>query len=408
MKKPELLAPAGNLENLKMAVTYGADAVYLGGEDFGLRARAKNFNFTQLTEGINFAHNRGKKIYLTLNIIPHNNDLEYLPEYLERLKNIEVDAMIISDPGILSIVKNIMPEMEIHLSTQANTTNYASVNFWYKQGVSRIILARELSLEEIKEIVEKSPAGMKIETFVHGAMCISYSGRCLLSNYMINRDANKGDCAHSCRWKYYLMEELRPGEYFPLYEDERGTYFFNSKDLCMIEYIPELINAGISAIKIEGRMKGSLYVSTVIKVYRQIIDNYLSNPDKYSYDDKWMNEIKKASHRGFTTGFYFGKPGPDDQRYNTSEYIQLYEFVGLIVDYNEKDGMAKIEQKNRIFVGDEVEIFGPEGKFFSQKIKLMYNDKGEEVDVAPHSGQIIRIKMEKPVQPWHIIRKLKK
>lgn len=294
MNKLELLAPAGNLEKLKIAVIYGADAVYLGGENFGLRAGAKNFTLKQLAEGIKFAHDRGKKVYLTLNIIPHNEDLVGLPEYIAKLKGLDLDAIIISDPGVLKIVKNIIPEMEVHLSTQANTTNYVAVNFWYEQGVGRIILARELSLEEIKEIIKKSPPDMKIETFVHGAMCISYSGRCLLSNYMVGRDANKGDCAQSCRWRYYLMEETRPGEYFPVDEDEKGAYFFNSKDLCMIEHLPSLIEAGISVFKIEGRMKSSYYVATVVKAYRQLIDSYLLKPNEYFCDKKWLDEIKKS------------------------------------------------------------------------------------------------------------------
>ena len=309
MKRPELLAPSGNLEKLKIAVIYGADAVYLGGENFGLRAGAKNFTLEQLAEGIKFAHDRGKRVYLTLNIIPHNEDLVGLPEYVAKIKALDLDALIISDPGVLKIVKNIIPGMEVHLSTQASTTNYAAVNFWYEQGVRRVILARELSLEEIEEIIKKSPPDMKIETFVHGAMCISYSGRCLLSNYMVGRDANRGNCAQSCRWRYYLMEETRPGEYFPVYEDERGTYIFNSKDLCMIEHLPLLIKAGISAFKIEGRMKSSYYVATVVKAYRDLIDSYLLKPDESFYNEKWLDEIKKVSHRYFTTGFYFAKPG---------------------------------------------------------------------------------------------------
>ena len=301
MKKPELLAPAGNLEKLKIAVIYGADAVYLGGENFGLRAGAKNFTLEQLAEGIKFAHDREKRIYLTLNIIPHNEDLVGLPKYVAKLKELDLDALIISDPGVLKIVKNIIPEMEVHLSTQASTTNYAAVNFWYEQGVRRVILARELSLEEIKEIIEKSPPDMKIETFIHGAMCISYSGRCLLSNYMVGRDANRGDCAHSCRWRYNLMEETRSGEYFPVYEDEKGTYIFNSKDLCMIEHIPSLIEAGISVFKIEGRMKSSYYVATVVKAYRHLIDSYFSKPKEYFGAEKWLDEIKKVSYRYFTS-----------------------------------------------------------------------------------------------------------
>lgn len=405
MKRPELLAPAGNLEKLKIAIIYGADAVYLGGENFGLRAGAKNFTLEQLAEGIKFAHDREKRIYLTLNIIPHNEDLIGLPEYVSKLKELGLDAVIVSDPGVLKIIKDIIPEMEIHLSTQANTTNYAAVNFWYEQGVSRIILARELSLEEIKEIVKKSPPDMKIETFVHGAMCISYSGRCLLSNYMVGRDANRGDCAHSCRWRYYLMEETRPGEYFPVYEDEKGAYFFNSKDLCMIEHLPSLIEAGISVFKIEGRMKSSYYVAVVVKAYRHLIDSYFSKPKEYFCDEKWLDEIKKVSHRYFSTGFYFAKPGGEEQRYDSSAYIKTYDFAGLILDYNSDNQMAVIEQKNRIFVEDEIEIFGPNDDFFSQKIEKMWDEEGKEIEAAPHAKQIIRMKMAKPVKPWYMIRK---
>ncbi|HKK83584.1 MAG TPA: U32 family peptidase [Atribacterota bacterium] len=405
MNKPELLAPAGNLENLKIAIIYGADAVYLGGEGFGLRARAKNFTLQQLAEGIKFAHDRGKRVYLTLNIIPHNEDLEGLPEYLVKLKELKLDAVIVSDPGVLSLVKSMIPEIEIHLSTQANTTNYASVNFWYEQGVNRIILARELSLEEIKEIVKKSPPDIKLETFVHGAMCISYSGRCLLSNYLISRDANRGDCAHSCRWKYYLMEEIRPGKYLPVYEDEKGTYIFNSKDLCMIEHLPLLIDAGISVFKIEGRMKGAYYVAAVVKAYRNQIDQYFLNPDQYIFDKKYLDEVKKVSNRDYTTGFYFGKPAGNEQRYDSTKYIQSYDFTGLVLDYNTENQIATIEQKNRMFVGEEVEIFGPDDDYFSQRIEKMWDDKNEEIEVAPHSEQIIQIKTVKPVQPWYIVRK---
>ncbi len=405
MKRPELLAPAGNLEKLKMAVIYGADAVYLSGENFGLRAGAKNFTLKQLAEGIKFAHDRKKRIYLTLNIIPHNEDLVGLPEYVAKLKVLNLDAVIISDPGVLKIVKNIIPEMEVHLSTQASTTNYAAVNFWYEQGVRRIILARELSLEEIKKIIKKSPPDMKIETFVHGAMCISYSGRCLLSNYMVSRDANRGDCAHSCRWRYYLMEETRPGEYFPVYEDKKGTYIFNSKDLCMIEHLPLLTEAGISAFKIEGRMKSSYYVATVVKAYRHLIDSYFSKPKEYFCDEKWLDEIKKVSHRYFTTGFYFAKPSGKEQRYDSSAYIKTYDFAGLILEYDANNQIASIEQKNRIFVGDEIEIFGPDDDFFTQKIEKMWDEEGEEIEAAPHAKQIIRMKMAKPVKPWYIIRK---
>jgi len=405
MKKPELLAPAGNLENLKMAIIYGADAVYLGGLNYGLRARAKNFTLEQLEEGIKFAHERGKRVYITVNIVAHNEDLEGLPEYVSTLQELNVDAVIVSDPGILKIIKETSPKMEIHLSTQANTTNYAAVKFWYEQGVSRIILARELSLKEIRDIIEKSPSNMKLETFVHGAMCISYSGRCLLSNYLIKRDANRGDCAHSCRWKYYLMEEIRPGEYLPVYEDEKGTYIFNSKDLCMIEHIPLLIEASISAFKIEGRMKGSYYVAAVVKAYRKQIDEYFLNPASYIFDKKYLDEVKKVSNRKYTTGFYFVRPNSNDQRYESVDYIQNYDFTGLVIGYNPEKQLATVEQKNRMFVGDKIEIFGPDNDFFSQKIDKMWNENGKEIEVAPHSGQIIYIKTAKPVQPWYIVRK---
>ncbi len=405
MKKPELLAPAGNLENLKMAIIYGADAVYLGGLNYGLRSRAKNFTLEQLTEGVSFAHERGKRIYVTVNIIAHNEDLKGLPEYLKVLQDLNIDAIIVSDPGIIGIAKETIPEMEIHLSTQANTTNYAATNFWYGHGISRIILARELSLEEIKEIVEKSPPELKLETFVHGAMCISYSGRCLLSNYLINRDANRGDCAHSCRWKYYLMEETRPGEYLPVFENEKGTYFFNSKDLCMLEYLPLLIETGISVFKIEGRMKGSYYVAAVTKAYRKQIDKYLADPDNYIFDMKYLDEIHKVSNREYTTGFYFGKPEDTEQRYHSAEYIQNYDFIGLVIDYNSDKQLATVEQKNRMLVGDQIEIFGPNDDYFVQRIDRIWKEDGEEIEVAPHSGQIIQIKTAKPVQPWYIIRK---
>ncbi|KGG81460.1 peptidase U32 [Caloranaerobacter azorensis H53214] len=408
MKKPELLAPAGDLERLKMAVIYGADAVYLGGERFGLRAGAKNFNIEQLKQGLEFAHKRGKKVYVTLNIIPHNEDFKGLREYIKDLYNMEVDAVIVSDPGVFSIVKDAAPDFEIHLSTQANTTNYHTANYWYKQGVKRIVVARELSLNEIKEIIDKTPDDLEIEAFVHGAMCISYSGRCLLSNYMIFRDANRGECAHPCRWKYYIMEEKRPGEYFPVFEDERGTYIFNSKDLCMLKHIPELINAGISSFKIEGRMKSAYYVATVVRSYRMVIDKYLADPENYVYNDKWLDEIKKASHRDFTTGFYFGKPTSEDQVYGSSSYIRTYDFTGLILEYDKDSKIATVQQRNRMFVGDEIEIFGPNKEHFTQIIEEMWDENGERIEVAPHPQQIIKMKINQPVEPWDIIRKLRK
>ncbi|WP_069649452.1 peptidase U32 family protein [Caloranaerobacter ferrireducens] len=408
MKKPELLAPAGDLEKLKMAIIYGADAVYLGGERFGLRAGARNFNIEQLKQGLEFAHKRGKKVYVTLNIIPHNEDFKGLKEYIKDLYKLEVDAVIVSDPGVFSIVKDVAPELEIHLSTQANTTNYHTANYWYKQGIKRIVVARELSLKEIKEIINETPDDLEIEAFVHGAMCISYSGRCLLSNYMIFRDANRGECAHPCRWKYYIMEEKRPGEYFPVFEDERGTYIFNSKDLCMLKHIPELINAGITSFKIEGRMKSAYYVATVVRSYRMVIDKYLADPKNYVYNDKWLDEIKKASHRDFTTGFYFGKPTSEEQVYGSSSYIRTYDFTGLILDYDKDLGIATVEQRNRMFVGDEIEIFGPNKEHFTQIIEKMWDENGEQIEVAPHPQQIVKIKMKQPVEPWDIIRKSRK
>lgn len=408
MNNIELLAPAGNLEKLKMAIRYGADAVYLGGEAFGLRAAAKNFTMEQIEEGLKFAHDRNKKVYVTLNIIPHNEDLEGLPEYVKELDNMGIDAVIVSDPGVVSIVRDVAPNMEIHLSTQANTTNYATANFWHKQGIKRIIVARELSLREVAEFVNKTPDDLDVEAFVHGAMCISYSGRCLLSNYMVNRDANRGECAQSCRWKYHLMEESRPGEYYPVYENERGTFIFNSKDLCMIEHIPELINSGIKSLKIEGRMKSPYYVATIVRAYRMALDNYLADPENYVYNNEWLKEIKKASHRDFTTGFYFDKPSDEDQLYESSSYIRNYDFVGLVLDYDKENKIAKVEQRNRIFVGDEVEFFGPQKEHFVQTIKQMWNHNKEEIDVAPHPQQKIYIKVEKPVESFDMIRKPRK
>ncbi|EOD00122.1 peptidase U32 family protein [Caldisalinibacter kiritimatiensis] len=408
MKKPELLAPAGSLEKLKMAIIYGADAVYLGGQQFGLRAAAKNFTLEEIEEGVKFAHDRGKKVFVTVNILAHNNDLKGMPNYIEKLNEIGVDAVIVSDPGVINIVKEVAPDMEIHLSTQANMTNYASAKFWYNQGVKRIVVARELSLKEIKEIIENKPKDLEIEAFVHGAMCISYSGRCLLSNYMVGRDANRGACAHPCRWRYYLVEEKRPGEYFPIEEDERGTFIFNSKDLCMIEHIPELIEAGIHSFKIEGRMKSAYYVATIVRAYRMLIDKYLDNPNDYVYNDKWLNEIKKASHRDFTTGFYFGKPTEKDQLYTSSSYIRNYDFVGLVLDYDKETNIATIQQRNRMFQGDEVEIFGPNKEHFNYVIEKMWDKDGNEIEVAPHPQQIVKMKIDGNVEPWDMLRKARK
>lgn len=408
MTKPELLAPAGNLEKLKMALIYGADAVYLGGERFGLRAQAGNFTIEDLKEGVKLAHEVGKKIYVTVNIIPHNEDLEGLSDYVKELNNIGVDALIFSDPGIFLIIKESAPGIELHLSTQANNTNYKSAEFWYNQGVKRIVLARELSLKEIKETIKRSPKGVEFEAFIHGAMCISYSGRCLLSNYMVGRDANRGECAHPCRYKYYLVEEKRPGQYMPVEEDEKGTYIFNSRDLCMIEHIPELVKSGIKSFKIEGRMKSSYYIATVVGAYRKAIDQYFDDPDNYITDKELIDEVHKASHREFSTGFYFGKPNSKGQIYETSSYVRDYAFVGLVMDYDASTGIATIEQRNKMSLGEEIEIIGPHKKMFSQTIENMWDEEGQEIQSAPHPQQIVKMKMKQEVSKYDIIRRERK
>lgn len=405
MRKPELLAPAGNLEKLKFALLYGADAVYLAGKAYGLRASAGNFSLEDLKKGLDFAHGMGKKVYLTLNIIPHNSDLKGLPEYIKEIDRLGVDAVIVADPGIITMVKEHAPGLPIALSTQANNTNWMSARFWHDVGVDRIIVARELSLREIKEIVERTPKTLEIECFVHGAMCISYSGRCLLSNYFANRDSNRGACAHPCRWQYRLVEEKRPGEYYPIYEDERGTYIFNSKDLCMIEHIPELIQTGIRSLKIEGRMKSLYYVATVVSAYRKAIDKYFENPEAYRTDPYWLEEIAKASHREYTTGFYFSRPGAQDQVYDTSAYVRNYDFVGIVLEFDQEKGIAKIEQRNRMDVGDTIEIMSPKKRHTSQRIDNMWDEEGNPIDSAPHPQQIIYMKMDHSVSPWNLLRK---
>ena len=406
--KFELLAPAGDLEKLKTAIIYGADAVYFGGEMFSLRAGAGNLTFDEMREGVAFAHERGKKCYLTINIFAHNEDIEPLTKYLETVREIDIDAFIVSDPGIVDLIQEIIPDAEIHLSTQANMTNYRTANFWHKMGVERLVLARELTFKEIKEIRKNIPEEMELEAFVHGAMCISYSGRCLLSNFMIERDANRGACAHPCRWKYALVEEKRPGEYYPVEEDERGTYILNSRDLCMIEHLPEIIESGIMSAKIEGRMKSVFYVATIVHAYRKAIDAYFADPENYKFNPEWMQELKKVSHREFPTGFYFDKPTNKDQNYQTSAYTRDYSFVGVVREYDEETGYAVVEQRNKMSVGEEIEIFGPDIEFFAQDITEMYdNESGEPIESAPHPQQIIKMKMAQPVKPNYILRKLK-
>jgi putative protease len=394
MKKIELLAPAGNMEKLRMAVLYGADAVYLAGEKFGLRTASDNFTFEEIKEAVDFAHNRGVKVYLTMNIIPHNEDLKDADSFVERAAATGIDAVIVSDPGMLSIIKRTAPGLGIHVSTQANITNTESVKFWHSVGASRVVLARELSLADIRQIRDNCTEDMELEAFVHGAMCISYSGRCLLSNYMVGRDANMGDCAQPCRWKYHLVEEKRPGEYFPIQEDSRGTFIFNSKDLCMIRHIPELISSGVTSFKIEGRVKSSFYVATVVKAYRDAIDAYYVDNESYTIDEKWFEEISKVSNRDFTTGFFFKKPGPEDHNYKTSSYIRNYDFVGVVKGYDNENKMVIIEQRNRFRLGDTIEVMPPKGQVFEFVVNEMYDNEGNAIEVAPHPKMVVRIPME--------------
>lgn len=408
MRKLELLAPAGDLEKLKIAVDYGADAVYFGGEMFSLRAGAGNLTIKEIEEGVEYAHKKNVRCHMTLNIFAHNEDIEPLENYLKSIRHIPVDAFIVSDPGVIELIKKYIPDAELHLSTQANMTNYVTANFWRSQGVKRLVLARELTLKEIKQVRENIPDDMELESFVHGAMCISYSGRCLLSNFMIDRDANRGQCAHPCRWKYKLVEEQRPGEYYPVEEDSRGTYILNSKDLCMLKYIPDIIDAGVSSAKIEGRMKSVFYVATVVSAYRKAIDSYYDDPDNYEFNPEWFDEMMKASHREFTTGFYFDKPTNEDQNYQTSAYVRDYSFTGMVKSYDEKTGMAIVEQRNKMVVGDEIEIFGPGIEFFTQKLEILQDEEGNPLESAPHPQQILKIKMEKPVSENYIIRKKKR
>lgn len=407
MKKLELLAPAGDLEKLKIAVDYGADAVYFGGEMFSLRAGAGNLTIEEIKEGVTYAHERGVKCHMAFNIFAHNEDIEPLREYINRIKQIPVDAYIVSDPGVMSLIREVIPDAELHLSTQANMTNYITAGFWHSQGVKRLVLARELTFDEIRDIRAEIPEEMELEAFVHGAMCISYSGRCLLSNFMIDRDANRGQCAHPCRWKYKLVEEQRPGEYYPVEEDERGTYILNSKDLCMLEHIPDIIEAGISSAKIEGRMKSVFYVATIVSAYRRAIDAYCEDPENYVFDPAWMTELKKVSRREFTTGFYYDKPANEDQNYQTSAYTRDYSFIGMVKSYDPETMMAVVEQRNKMVVGDEIEVFGPDRDFFTQKLEVLLNEEGEPVDSAPHPQQILRIKMDQPVAEKYILRKRK-
>ena len=405
MRDTELLIPAGSLDVLKTAVIYGADAVYLGGEAFGLRAKAKNFTNEEIKEGIAFAHERGVKVYITANILAHNDDLAGVEQYFEELKDIRPDALIISDPGVFAIAKRVLPDMELHVSTQANNTNYGTYLFWHQLGAKRVVSARELSLQEIREIRAHIPEDMQIESFIHGAMCISYSGRCLLSNFLVGRDANQGACTHPCRWKYSVVEETRPGEYMPVYENERGTYIFNSKDLCMIEHIPELVDAGIDSFKIEGRMKTALYVATVARTYRKAIDDYKKDPELYRKNMEWYKEeIGKCTYREFTTGFYFGKPTTDSQIYDSNTYVKNYTYLGTAEEVRE-DGCCRIEQKNKFSVGEQIEIMKPDGRNVLVTVKGITDEDGNTMESAPHPKQVLWVDLGSEVSPYDILRR---
>ena len=401
MRVPELLIPASSLEVLKTAVIFGADAVYIGGEAFGLRAKAKNFSMEDMKEGIQFAHAHEVRVY----ILAHNGDLSGVEAYFQELKAIGPDALIISDPGVFTIAKRICPEIEIHISTQANNTNYATYRFWHELGAKRVVSARELSMKEIKEIRANIPDDLEIETFVHGAMCISYSGRCLLSNYFTGRDANQGACTHPCRWKYAVMEESRPGEYLPVYENERGTYIFNSKDLCMIGHIPDLIDAGIDSFKIEGRMKTALYVATVARTYRKAIDDYLKDPALYEKNMPWyLDQISNCTYRQFTTGFFYGKPDSEAQIYDSNTYVKEYTYLGIVGGTNE-EGLYRIEQRNKFSVGETIEVMKPNGENLEAKVLRIVNEEGEEQESAPHPKQVLFIDLGVPMEQYDILRR---
>lgn len=405
MNKPELLAPGGSLEKLKTAIDYGADAVYIGGEAFSLRVAAENFSIDDMKEGLKYAHDRGKKVYLTANIIPHNDDLDEFKNFISEIRPLGFDAVLIADLGLFGLMRELAPEIPIHVSTQANNTNYQSAIMWHKLGATRVVLGREMSFKEISEFRKNIPEDLELEAFIHGAMCISYSGRCLLSNYMTGRDSNAGACAHPCRWNYSIVEEKRPGEYFDVEENERGTFIFNSKDLCTIEHIPELIQSGISSLKIEGRVKTAFYTATVVGAYRREIDRYLNDPENYTFNPAELEELCKVSHRPYTTGFYFGRPGADAQVYDTSSYIRDYELIGIVQSYDEKTKTITVSQRNRFFEGEEIEIMQPMKPFIKTTAKDMHDHKGNKIECAPHAEQIVIMSAPEPIVPGAMIRK---
>ena len=404
MKKPELLCPASSLEVLKTAVNFGADAVYIGGEVYGLRAKAKNFSHEDMIEGVKYAHAHNVRVFVTANILAHNADLAGVRKYFEELKEVGMDALIIADPAIFTIAKEVLPDTELHISTQANNTNYGTFNFWWNLGAKRVVTARELSLKEIKEIRDNIPDDMEIETFVHGAMCISYSGRCLLSSFMTGRDSNKGACTHPCRWQYAVVEEKRPGEYMTVYENERGTYIFNSKDLCMIDHIPELILSGVDSLKIEGRMKTALYVATVARTYRMAIDDFFEDPEKYKENiPKYIELMSQGIYRQYTTGFFFGKPDENSQVYDKNDYEHSYTYLGIIGQVDE-EGMCHFEQRNKFCIGDEIEVMKPDGRDIKVKVSKMMDEEGNEVESAPHPKQKLKVYLDGQAEVGDLIR----
>ena len=404
-RKPELLVPASSLEVLKVAVTFGADAVYIGGEAFGLRAKAKNFSMEDMAEGIRFAHEHGVKVYVTANILAHNDDLDGARAYFEELKAIEPDALIISDPGMFTIAREVCPEIDIHVSTQANNVNYMTFLFWQRQGATRVVTGRELSLKEIREIRDHIPDSLEIETFVHGAMCISYSGRCLLSNFFTGRDANRGACTHPCRWKYSVVEETRPGEYMPVYENERGTYIFNSKDLCMVDHLPDLVDAGVDSLKIEGRMKTALYVATVARTYRKALDDLEKGREVYEQNLPWYEQqITGCTYRRFTTGFFYGKPDENSQIYDSNTYEKDYLYLG-IAGQPDADGVFDLEQRNKFSVGETIEIMKPDGRNIEVTVEHIQDLEGNEQESAPHAKQALKVKLSSAPEAMDILRR---
>ena len=404
-RKPELLVPASSLEVLKVAVTFGADAVYIGGEAFGLRAKAKNFSMEDMAEGIRFAHEHGVKVYVTANILAHNDDLDGARAYFEELKAIEPDALIISDPRMFTIAREVCPEIDIHVSTQANNVNYMTFLFWQRQGATRVVTGRELSLKEIREIRDHIPDSLEIETFVHGAMCISYSGRCLLSNFFTGRDANRGACTHPCRWKYSVVEETRPGEYMPVYENERGTYIFNSKDLCMVDHLPDLVDAGVDSLKIEGRMKTALYVATVARTYRKALDDLEKGREVYEQNLPWYEQqITGCTYRRFTTGFFYGKPDENSQIYDSNTYEKDYVYLG-IAGQPDAAGVFDLEQRNKFSVGETIEIMKPDGRNIEVTVEHIQDLEGNEQESAPHAKQALKVKLSSAPEAMDILRR---